>query len=99
MNMSRVPLDFGKPRVNCLAYVLLHGGGENAVAYLVTRERFNDFLENDMFIDGPYVEFFGDIWGDPFNPFKQAYGTLNIDAIVYCELNTFYEQRFFASLN
>jgi hypothetical protein len=71
-----------KPRHNCWHYVLEHGGS----GVCLSKEDFNALCD-DGFADGPFKETFGSGHGEPYNPWRQAYGTLKDGRVVYCELH------------
>ena len=78
------------PRHACMYYV----GGNGGKATLITRKEFDEHVDNDGFIDGPFRDCFGDGHGEPYNPHKQAYGVLRDKSVVYCELSEFNQKKF-----
>jgi len=70
------------PRHKCEKYVWERGGK----ATLVTKEEFDAHLNKENFVEGPFKDDFGDGWNEPYNPNRQAFGTLKTGVIVYCEL-------------
>jgi hypothetical protein len=71
------------PRNQCRDYVKRRGGK----ARLVLKITFDSFCRSKCFFDGPYTERFGDGYGKPYNPNRQAFGTLNSGEVVYCEMS------------
>lgn len=69
------------PRNQCYNYVSERGG--NAV--LLEKASFDEFFRKKKFSDGPYEDSFGDNPEDPYNPDRQAFGTLDNGEVVYCE--------------
>ena len=53
----------------------------------INKEDFYSVFIKDKFIDGPFLESFGDGYGDVYNPHRQAFGKLDNLRIVYCELS------------
>lgn len=77
------------PRNQCRNYVLENGGK----AELVSKPEFDSFYKNRDFIDGPYKDNFGDSYGDPYNPNRQAFGKLKKGDIIYCELSEAFQEK------
>ena len=71
----------GWPKNACLNYIKEHGG----LFKLVTKENFDIYARDNVFFDGPHIDSFGDDYGEPYNPWRQAFGKLNTGEIVYCE--------------
>ena len=71
------------PRNQCEHYINMRGGE----ATLTTKSDFDSLFRNSQFDDGPYKEPFGSDYGEPYNPNRQAFGTLNDGRVFYCELN------------
>jgi|SRR3989338_7945715 len=71
------------PRNRCEDYINMRGGE----AILTTKQDFDSLFRNSQFDDGPYKESLGDDCGEPYNPNRQAFGTLNDGRVIYCELN------------
>lgn len=42
----------------------------------VGKAQFDELCEQDAFSDGPNVSTFGDGYGEPYNPNREAWGTL-----------------------
>jgi len=72
-----------EPRHSCYEY-FIRKGCKNPV--LLKRAEF-DQLVDDGFVDGPFRDTFGDGYGEPYNPHRQAFGMLKDGRGVYCELN------------
>lgn len=72
------------PRHYCRNYVQENGGR----AELLEKEVFDSFSKRREFTDGPFKETFGDGYGEPYNPNRQAFGKLKNGNVVYCELST-----------
>lgn len=70
------------PRNQCKEYILENGG----VATLVKKEDFDFRTKRNLCSDGPYMDRFGDSYGEPYNPERQAFGKLRNGKIIYCEL-------------
>jgi len=73
------------PRNRCISYIF-NNNKKSEDAVLVTKDLFDILYKSKKFSDGPFMETFGDRHGEPYNPFKQAYGTIGNEKIVYCEL-------------
>ncbi len=71
------------PRNQCRSYVQKKGGK----AELLEKEEFDTHYKGGDFMEGPYRETFGDGYGEPYNPNRQAFGKLKKGNIVYCELS------------
>jgi len=71
------------PRNQCRKYVREHKG----IAELVIKEEFDSHCKNGDFMDGPHMDTFGNGYGDPYNPNRQAFGKLKEGKVVYCELS------------
>jgi len=78
------------PRNQCRGYVAKNRGK----AILVTREEFDSYLGNNDFLEGPFKDSFGDGYGEPYNPDRQAFGKLKSDLVVYCELSKEYQEKY-----
>jgi hypothetical protein len=76
-------IGFGQPRNNCLEYVL----EKKNDARLVTKEEFDQFLDDQQFSDGPFIDSFGNGHGEPYNPYRQAYGQLKSGEVIFSELH------------
>ncbi len=55
---------------------------ETGIEYIPI-ELFDKYAMEEMFVDGPYLESFGDGYGEPYNPIRQVYGTLRGDRPVF----------------
>ncbi|MBR9706535.1 hypothetical protein GOV14_05855 [Candidatus Pacearchaeota archaeon] len=77
------------PRHQCKMYVQSNGG----TAILVTQQDFDSYMKENKFEDGPFRDSFGDGSLEPYNPYRQAFGKLNIGKIVYCELSEELKQK------
>ena len=75
-----------EPRNQCRNYVQENGGK----ALLIKKEELDSYILKKEFLDGPYIDSFGDGYGEPYNPNRQAFGKLKNDLIVYCELSKDY---------
>ena len=71
------------PRNQCRNYVQENGG----VAELLEKKEFDTHYKKRGFIKGPFKETFGDDYGEPYNPNRQAFGKLKRGNVVYCELS------------
>lgn len=73
-----------KPRNNCRWYFEEKG---ILSPEKITKDEFDQHYDEERFSDGPYQETFGNGYGEPYNPYRQAYGKLKDGRYVYCELN------------
>lgn len=71
------------PRNTCTHFFLEKGLAADAVL----KEDFDRLCEEGAFVEGPFVETFGDKAPEPYNPFRQAFGVLSDGRGVYCELH------------
>jgi hypothetical protein len=71
------------PRNQCRDYVL----ETNGRAELLEKEEFDSSYRKKMFVEGPFRDSFGDGYGEPYNPNRQAFGRLKNGKVVYCELS------------
>ena len=53
----------------------------------ITKAEFDSHGESEAFAVGPYIETWGDGYGEPYNPYRQAFGKLRDGRVVYCELH------------
>jgi len=70
-----------RPRNQCKNYLLENGW----TATLMKKEDFDNLFRSKKFADGPHLEGFGDGYGHPYNPHKQAFGKLDNGKVVFCE--------------
>jgi len=78
-------IEKAKPRHNCYDYILRSGGK----ATLSKKEHFDRLCwTRHSFSDGPHRDSFGDGYGHPENPHRQAFGTLRDGTVIYCEIST-----------
>lgn len=70
------------PRNQCRDYIREHGGK----AELVTKEEFNQLARQKQFKEGPFQDSFGDGYGEPYNPNRQVFGSLDDGRIIFAEL-------------
>lgn len=72
-----------KPRHNCHGYFV-----EKKITkpVQITKREFDFYVNKGQFKDGPFRETFGDGDYEPYNPYRQAFGTLKDGTGVYCEL-------------
>ena len=75
-----------KPRNGCFSYMLHEGAAEDTIEQ-ITRDELIDQRDAGNFVDGPYKDPFGDGYGEPYNPYRQAYGKLKDGRFVFCELH------------
>ena len=73
-----------EPRHHCENY-MCKNGIEKSI--LLTKEEFDGHAKSKDFEDGPYKDSFGDGYGEPYNPHRQAFGRLKDGRAVYCELS------------
>jgi len=78
-----------KPQISCATYMIKN----NATPIIISKEEFDKLTKEKQFRDGPYRETFGEGYGEPYNPFKQAYGQLNNENYVFCELDKEINER------
>lgn len=71
------------PRHGCMTYFLAE---KTDKITLLTKGAFDILVNAKRFKDGPFTDSFGDGPGEPYNPRRQAYGTLDTGMGVYCEL-------------
>lgn len=83
MKDKNIPKDL-MPRNKCLKYML-----ENKVKspVLSTKSSFDYLAGRKRFSDGPFLDDFGGGYGEPYIPFRQAFGTLDDGSMIYCETN------------
>lgn len=53
---------------------------------LVEKDDFDALMDAEKFSDGPFKESFGDGYGEPYNPHRQAFGMLKDGRGVYTNL-------------
>lgn len=75
-------MDETKPRYSCEHYFFKRG----IVPVAVPKKEFDVLMNEPGFVDGPFVETFGDGYGEPYNPNRQAFGELKDGRGVFCEL-------------
>jgi hypothetical protein len=44
--------------------------------YQIKKSEFDELVKNKQFSDGPYLDTFGDGYGEPYNPNRHAWGKL-----------------------
>ena len=85
---NRILLGIGRPRNDCAGFVRDHADG-----HMVLKKReFNCHCKAGDFEVGPHAESFGDGYGDPYNPYRQAFGRLKDGRVVICELHADYAE-------
>ncbi len=77
------------PRNHCRDYVREKGGK----ATLIAKEEFDSHCDNREFSEGPFKDRFGDGYGEPYKPNRQAFGTLKSGIVVYCELSQAFKEK------
>jgi len=92
LNNLRVEL---APRNQCIIYVQENGSR----AELVEKEDFDEHCKNNDFLDGPYRDAFGDGYGEPYRPHRQAFGRLKNGKVIYCELSPANQEKVKKLLN
>jgi len=75
--------DILAPRNQCRHYVEKHGDKK---VRCIGKEEFDRHCFNNDFSNGPRKDTFGDGYGEPYNPNRQAFGTLKGGLVVFCEL-------------
>lgn len=80
--LKELKLDLA-PRNQCREYVLENRG----TAHLIEKREFDELVRNKQFVEGPFKDAIGDGYGDPYNPNRQAFGTLKDGRVIYCELS------------
>ena len=71
------------PRNSCQKYVIENGNK----ATILEKDKFDEYTRKKCFLDGPYIDEFGDRTGEPYNPHRQLFGKLKSGLVVYCELS------------
>jgi len=79
-----IPKEF-QPRNCCETFMRKDAQGKTPI--LLTKEEFDKHCKEGDFSGGPFRCNFGDDYGEPYNPYRQAYGILKTREAVYCELN------------
>jgi len=64
-----------KPKNQCKDYMVKNNV---KIVVLLTKQEFDEYAISAAFVDGPYRDSFGDGHGDPYNPYRQAFGQLKI---------------------
>lgn len=77
------------PRNQCRNYVQENDG----IAELIKKEEFDFHYKKKEFIDGPFRDSFGDGYGEPYNPNRQAFGKLKKGNVIYCELSEAFQEK------
>lgn len=67
---------FWTPRDHALSY-----GAYNSLP----KDEFDELVKSKQFSDGPFLSAFGDGYGEPYNPNRQAFGTLKDGRKVFTE--------------
>lgn len=75
---------YGKPRHACREYVARH---QDIPLEWISRKAFDELYDNRQFTDGPFIDSFGDGYGEPYNPNRQAFGVTRDGRCVFCELS------------
>lgn len=73
----------GKPRHQCDKFMTKSGIKKPK---LMTKKEFNGLTREAKFKAGPFRDNFGDGYGEPYNPYRQAFGVLEDGKGVFCEL-------------
>lgn len=85
--------DWEKPRHSCTAFMCKNStmiGKVTTPKYeCISKEEFDNLAKSDEFEDGPHMEGFGDGYGHPYNPWRQAFGKLKDGRLVFTELYKF----------
>ena len=78
--------NFGKPRMGCASYCFKMRGESNKEkpSFLIPEE-FDKLIEDEAFKDGPWADSFGDGYGQPYYPHRQAFGLLKDGRLVFTE--------------
>ena len=71
------------PRGQCLDFM----ARQNAEPILLSKAEFDGHAKQRDFEKGPFRDKFGEGYGDPYNPYIQAFGELRDGRFVYCELH------------
>ena len=96
-----------EPRHGCLAYVtqqkvsMEREDGKTPAVELITKAVFDELLKEGKFTDGPFLDSFGDGYGDYYYPWRQIYGTVREGEnrrIVYSEIHKSMQTRIAAQL-
>ena len=83
-------MDEPGPRHQCWSYFLGRG---LLPARKISKKEFDKLALAGDFDDGPHRDTFGDGYGEPYYPYRQAFGTLNPGDGVYCELREGWEEK------
>ena len=75
-----------RPCGNAIAWAVGHGCKSDLVQ--LTKDSFDKLLDDDLFSSPPLVDGFGDGHGEPYRPYRQAYGELKDGRFVYCETHS-----------
>lgn len=75
--------DAYKPRNACQAFAFRSG----KTAVFVPKAEFDTLCDTKAFVDGPYMDTFGDGYGEPYNPYRQAWGVREDKTVVFTELH------------
>ena len=85
-----------EPRHRCLVYVtqqkvsIERESGKMPTVELITKVMFDSLVRDGKFIDGPFMDGFGEGGGEPYYPWGQIYGTVegkDCKKIVYSEVH------------
>ena len=71
-----------EPRHACKKYMEANG----IKPKLLKKKQFDKLARKKQFKSGPMVDTFGDAYGEPYNPYRQAFGILKDGKGVFCEL-------------
>ena len=72
-----------KPRDHCFAFAVENTCGMTAMS----RHDFDKLVDGKTFADGPWVSTFGLGYGEPYRPYRQAFGKLRDGRGVFTELH------------
>ena len=71
-----------KPQNDCLEYLLRNGCKNER---FIPKDEFDVMARDGLFDDGPYIDTFGDGYGQPYRPRRQVFGKLKTGEFVYSQ--------------
>jgi len=80
--MMTQKLTMNEPRHTCQHFMIRNGC---SMPIELTRVAFDELVRNGQFEMGPFMDTFGDGYGEPYNPRRQLYGKLKDGRFVFAE--------------